>query len=97
MIRIRKDNPVISTGSYQTLVNANDQVFSYERSDSANAIIVVVNLSDSKQSVEVSYPNYDPAKKNSQALYGNVLPLNFGKEFLLTLPPFGIGIFRLSR
>jgi len=97
IIRIRKDNPVISTGSYKTLVNANDQVFSYERSDSATAVIVVVNLSDSEQSVEVSYPNYDPAKKNSQALYGNVIPLNFGKDFRLTLPPFGIEIFRLSR
>ncbi|MGN6531348.1 MAG: alpha-amylase family glycosyl hydrolase, partial [Ginsengibacter sp.] len=97
MIRIRKSNPVISAGNYETLANTNDAVFSYQRFDSGNTIIVVVNLSDSKQTTEVSYPNYDPAKKNVQALYGNVMPLSFEKTFQITLEPFGIEIFRLSR
>lgn len=97
MIAIRKDNPVISSGNYETLANTNDEVFSYQRFDSVNTILVVVNLSDSQQTTEVSYPNYDPAKKNVQTLNENAIPLKFGEKFLLTLPPYGIEIFRLSR
>ncbi len=96
MIRIRKENPVISSGSYETLANSNDAVFSYRRFDSANAIIVLVNLSGSEQNAEVSYPNYDPATKDVKTLYGNVIPLDFEKKFQLTLPPYGLEVFRLT-
>ena len=95
MIHIRKNNPVISSGGYETLANTNDSVFSYERFDSVNAIIVVVNLSGSEQNAEVSYPNFDPRTKEVKVLNGNVVPLNFAKKFQLTLPAYGIEVFRL--
>lgn len=95
MIRIRKSNPVISTGSYETLVNTNDSVFAYQRYDSVNAIITVVNLSGSEQNTEVTYHDPDPQKKDIKLLNGLVLPVFSKNNFTLKLPPFGIEVLQL--
>ena len=97
IISIRKNNPVISTGKYETLVNTNDSVFSYRRYDLENEIIVVVNLSAMEQDAEFLYPGYDPNKKDIKLLNGNVVPLEFGKKFRTKLPPYGIQVFQLHR
>jgi alpha-amylase len=95
MIRIRKSNPVISTGSYETLVNTNDAVFSYQRFDSVNAIIVIVNLSDSAQNTEVAYPDFGTAKKIIRVLNGTVSPIFFKDKFQIKLSPYAIEVLQL--
>ena len=97
MIGIRKNNPVISTGSYKTLSNTNDSVFSYERYDSLNTIIVIVNLSGVEQNTEVTYPDYDPNKKDKKQLNGNIYPIVFGKKFQIKLPPYAVEVFQLTK
>jgi len=97
MISIRKNNPVISTGKYENLDNTNNSVFSYQRYDPENTIIVVINLSAIDQNAEVMYPGYDPKKKDIKILNGNVAPLVFGKDFQIKLPPYGIEVFQLTR
>jgi len=97
MIRIRKSNPVISTGSYETLENTNDSVFSYQRFDSLNSIIVILNLSGSEQNTEVKYPGNDPKKKNITLLEGNDVPLLVGNNFQVKLPPYAIEVYLLTR
>jgi alpha-amylase len=96
MIRIRKENPVISSGSYETLANTNDAVFSYRRFDSANAIIIVVNLSDSEQTTEVTYPDIDSQKKNIRVLNGTVSPTFSKNKFQIKLSPYGIELLQLQ-
>jgi glycosidase len=96
MISIRKNNPVIFDGKYQTLVNTNDSVFSYQRSNSKKAIMVVVNLSEMEQNTEVSFPDYNPKKKNINVLNGSAVPLVFGNKFKIKLPPYGIEVFQLN-
>ena len=95
VIRIRKNNSVISTGKFETITNNNNSVFSYQRYDAENAIIVVVNLSSSEQNTEFNYPDYDPKKKESKSLIGNEIPLTFGNKFRLEIPPYGIEVFQL--
>ena len=53
MIRLRKSNAAIVKGTYKTLTNNNDQVFSFIRQDGDKAVIVVVNLSDKNQAASV--------------------------------------------
>jgi glycosidase len=97
VIQTRKNNPVISTGKFETIANSNDSVFSYQRYDSVNAIVVIINLSGSEQNTEFTYPGYDPEKKNTKALIGNIAPLTFGNKFDLKIPAYGIEVFQLSK
>ena len=96
MIAIRKNNPVISTGSYETLVNTNDQVFAYQRYDSLNSIVVLVNFSDSQQNTEVNFAGGNPKNKNVQVLIGNVLPAFSENKFSVKLPSYGIEVIKIT-
>jgi glycosidase len=96
MIAIRKNNPVISTGSYQTLVNTNDQVFAYQRYDSLNRIIVLINYADSPQATEVTLQNVDPKNKNVQLLHGTVFPVFSENKFSMKMPPYGIEVIKIT-
>ncbi|WP_184547522.1 alpha-glucosidase C-terminal domain-containing protein [Mucilaginibacter sp. FT3.2] len=53
MIRLRQSNTAITKGTYQTLFNNNDHVFSFIRQDGDKAVIVVVNLADTSQAADV--------------------------------------------
>lgn len=97
VIQIRKNNPVISFGKFETIANDNDSVFSYQRYDSVNAIVVVINLSGLEQHLEFTYSGYGPNKKNSNLLIGNDVPLTFGNKFNLKMSPYEIEVFLLSR
>lgn len=96
MIAIRKNNPVISTGSYKTLVNTNDQVFAYQRFDSLNRIVVLVNFSNSQQNTEVNFAGGNPENKNVQLLNGNVLPAFSENKFSVKLPSYGIEVIKIT-
>jgi glycosidase len=96
MIRIRKNNPVVSTGSYQTLVNTNDQVFAYQRYDSLNTIIVLINYADSPQNTEITLQNVDPKNKNIQLLNGTVFPVFSDNKFSMKIAPYGIEVIKIA-
>lgn len=96
VIQIRKNNPVISNGKFEIISNDNDSVFSYQRHDSVNAIVVIINLSGSEQNAEFTYPGYDTLKKNATLLIGNDAPLTFGQKWNLRIPSYGIEVFLLS-
>jgi glycosidase len=96
MIDIRKNNPVISEGIYETLVNTNDSVFSFRRYDSENEIIVVLNLSNSIQNADINYHGFNPGKKNIRILDGSSVPVSFQDKIKTFLPPFGIAVYQLK-
>lgn len=96
MIHIRKGNPVLSSGYYQTLVNTNDSVFSFRRYDSLNTVLVTVNLSGSAQDVKINYPGSDPAKKSVKLLNGTVFPDFSGNNLKMKLPPYEIEVLQLK-
>jgi glycosidase len=96
VIHIRKDNPVISEGKYETLVNTNDSVFCYQRHDSGKAFIVAVNLSASPQNTEVNYSTFDLNKMTLNELIGNSVSVTSLNKFEMKLPPYGIEVFQLN-
>jgi alpha-amylase len=53
MIGLRKVNPAIIHGAYKTLVNDNEKVFTFERSEGDKKVIVAINLSDKTQDASI--------------------------------------------
>src|SRR6201986_1257556 len=53
MIGFRKSYPVIITGSYKTLNNNNDDIYSFERYEGNTKVVVAVNLSGRSQDVSI--------------------------------------------
>jgi len=96
VIGIRKNNPIISEGTYETLINTNDSVFCYQRYDSAKAFIVAVNLSASPQNTEVNYSTFDLNKVTLKQLIGNGVSVSLENKFEIKLPAYGIEVVQLN-
>jgi alpha-amylase len=56
IIKLRKNNPALASGSYKNAVNNNDHVFSFIREDGQDKVLVAVNLSNSHQKVSLTMP-----------------------------------------
>jgi glycosidase len=95
-ISIRKNNPVISAGKFETLDNTSDSVFCYQRYDSGKAIIVAINFSVSPQNTDVNYSTFNLNKKTIKKLIGNGISISSQNKFELKLPPYGIEVFQLN-
>ncbi|MEO8820817.1 MAG: alpha-glucosidase C-terminal domain-containing protein, partial [Ginsengibacter sp.] len=96
MIRIKKSNPVIFTGNYETLVNTNDSVFTFQRFDSVKAILVAVNLSASPQQSDITDTTFNFENKNINVLSGTTIPVFYEKKIRLKLPAYGIEILQIK-
>lgn len=66
IIKLRKSNSALSSGTYRTIANSNNSVLSFLRVEGKNKVLVVVNLSDQKQDVTVTI-----SSKKFIRLYGN--------------------------
>jgi alpha-amylase len=88
MISIRKANPVISKGTYKTLPNNSDQVFSFTRHDGKKQVIVAVNLSE--KPVNVTITRDDGVGLN--VLYGTAKPVADGNSITVQLPAYGVEV-----
>lgn len=90
MIRLRKANPVLIKGTYKTLPNNNDQVFSFERAEGGKNVIVSINLSDKDQDVAIQ-----SSGNNFKNLYGNAKPGINADIITFNLPAYAIEIWSL--
>jgi alpha-amylase len=93
MIRIRKSNPEISEGTYQTLENDNKDVFSFRRYAGDKSLVVAVNLSANPVSVAISLKSTGTALKVIQG-YGN--PVRTDDKISCSLPAYGIEILKVN-
>jgi glycosidase len=65
MIKLRKSNAALSSGSYRNAVNNNDHVFSFIREDGETKVLVAINLSNENQKV-----SFTMSPANYSLLYG---------------------------
>jgi glycosidase len=91
MIRLRKSNPEITRGTYQTLENDNDKVFSFCRSYRGKSIVVAVNLSPEQQQVKVQVSD---DSKPVEVLFGSVQPVTQNNAIGLVLSPYGVQVLK---
>jgi alpha-amylase len=90
MIGLRKANPVLIKGTYKTLVNNNDKVFSFERATGNKKVIVAINLSDKNQDATIQ-PSAGLASLKS--LYSSAKSEVRSNGINVILPPYGVEIW----
>lgn len=85
LIRLRKINPALINGVYETVENDNDEVLTFLRKYKGAAILIAVNLSDKQQHARLN------------ALYGTrVFGAGELSEHSVTLPAYGIGVWKVK-
>ncbi|MDF2432818.1 MAG: alpha-amylase [Mucilaginibacter sp.] len=92
MISIRKANPVISEGTYKTLQNDQDQVFTFMRYQGNKRLMVAINLSD--QPIEDAI-TLDRKGGIPKVLYGVSQPRLIANLIAIHLPAYGIEVWEM--
>lgn len=87
MISIRKANPVISKGTYKTLKNDNDKVYTFMRYQGDKKVIVAANLSDKPMDVAIDLQGKNGLVK---VLYGSSKPVLTNSTIAINLPAYGV-------
>lgn len=90
MIRLRKSNPTIIKGTYKTLINDNDKVYSFERVLAGKRVIVAVNLSDKTQDAVVQLTGDIPGVKS---LFGNARAEVKPGGINVNIPAYGVEVW----
>jgi len=91
MIGIRKANPIISTGAYETIKNDNDQVFTFMRYSESKKIMVAVNLSDKPVQANLTLKR---SAAPTKVLYGSTQVSSQSADIVaIALPAYGIAVF----
>lgn len=94
VISIRKNNPVVTNGTYTNLINNNDQVFSFMRYREHKKFIVVVNLTGDQQNVIIDVTN------NKNAIVKNLLgtrPVLDADNIKVKLDGYGIAVWEIAK
>jgi glycosidase len=92
IIAIRKANPVISNGAYQTLQNNSDKVFTFMRYEANRRLVVAINLSDKAIDANLNMPG---VKKSVITLYGNEKPEINEDAIKLHLEAYGMAVWTM--
>lgn len=93
MISLRKSNPVLIKGTYKTLTNNNDKVFSFERTGGNKKVIVVVNLSDKSQDAAIGLKD---SRKGIKSLHGNAVANAGSNTISLNMPAYGVEVLAVE-
>jgi len=92
MINLRKANPVISEGIYQTLKNDNDKVFTFMRYQGNKKLVVAVNLSGNPADGVITV---EGKTGPVQVLYGTLKPRVTTNTMVVHLSAYGVEVFGL--
>jgi glycosidase len=87
IIRLRQNNPALSTGSYETAANSNEKVFSFFRKKGTIKVLVAVNLSGENQKTQLSQPY-----GSYSSIYGN----NKMAQNSFELKPYDIAVWQVK-
>jgi alpha-amylase len=86
-IALKQSNAALAVGSYETVSNSNEEVFSFYRVYGREKVLVVVNLSDTAQHVQLDRRLKNATNlRDSQAKFKNTR----------TLPPFQVEVWRVQ-
>jgi glycosidase len=87
LIRLKQSNPALANGTHQNASNNNNKVFSFYRKYENEKVLVVVNLSDDKQTTVFvdEYKNYIP-------MFGK----NAVKKKSIVLNPYEVAVFEIK-
>jgi alpha-amylase len=93
VIRMRQSNAALANGSYETLRNDNNNVFSFLRKEK-NTVCIVVNLSDQMQKAVIDLSKVSNGKGLVQ-LWGKEKGDISGKSISVNLPAYSIEVWEI--
>ncbi|MBX2924069.1 MAG: alpha-glucosidase C-terminal domain-containing protein [Chitinophagaceae bacterium] len=98
LIALRKEYKAFSLGTYSTLQNNNQSIFSFARTWKNEIMVIVVNLSDRYENVEVALTEYQYKKqeKSLRSCIGDITAMMSPGNIRTSLPPYETGIWKLE-
>jgi glycosidase len=95
---MRHKEPALQNGSYIALNEDDPNVLSYLRKDNDQAIVVMLNMSNTTQKVKLNLePQGFASPKLSVLLSTYQLPASAGAAEFVELPPLGALIAKITR
>jgi len=95
IIALRENNEAFVSGTYQALQNNNDSIYSFLRSTNRQTVVVVINLSGSKQNVSINFGNAKGTGKKWKKLFGDQAATISEGSATISLPAYGIQVWEI--
>jgi len=95
IIALRENNEAFVSGTYQALQNNNDSIYSFLRSTNRQTVVVVINLSGSKQNVSINFDNAKGTGKKWKKLFGDQAATISEGSATISLPAYGIQVWEI--
>ncbi|MGA3093179.1 MAG: alpha-glucosidase [Terriglobales bacterium] len=96
LLALRHTEPALLDGEYIALNESDPNVISYLRRYKNEAVLVVLNMSSTAQTVKFDLAAQGFAKAKSETLLTTLKPAPSGTEHIL-LPPFGVYLTKLTK
>lgn len=94
MIVLRRLNPVLINGTYKTLSNNNDVVYSFQRTQGNTKFVIAVNLSLQSQDVSIQMDAQGGTRLTQVRSYAN--PTIYDNTISLNIPPGAVEVWQLQ-
>lgn len=95
IIALRNSHKALAKGAYKSVMNQNDQVFTFIREGAEQQIVVAVNLSAEPQRAILTFP-LQTKYKSAKSLINNETRNLIESAFAIQLPAHGMQIFELN-
>jgi glycosidase len=95
IIALRNTHDALGNGKYQSVMNQNDNVFTFRRSTPDENIVVAVNLSGQVQRAILTFP-LDAKFSAAKSLVNSEVKNLIESAFAIQLQPYGVQVFKLN-
>jgi alpha-amylase len=95
MIALRNSHQALGAGKYSTVMNQNNQVFTFRRFTENENIVVAVNLSGQVQRAILTFP-LEAGFRSAKSLINNEVRNLVESAFAIQLQPYGLQVFELN-
>jgi len=96
IIKVRQANEELYNGSYKTLINNNENVFSFLRYVNNKVVVVAVNLSGQNQPVSIDVSKHTGARNHILQLFGETSPSQNNGMLTATLPAYSVDVWKIQ-
>jgi len=97
VLKLRREEPAFQEGNYIALNESDPNVLSYLRQSGDETILVVLNMSATKQQPSFALSKQGFATAKSKTLAKNVATAPDGELKTVTLEPYGVYIGKITR
>lgn len=93
LIQLKKNNPALAIGQFRNLNNSSSNVLSFLRESPQQTVMVLVNLSGTKERVWIRGSRHSKTKKQYPLLLGNIQAKSVSRGIYADMPPHYTGVW----